>query len=388
MQGIKLKILKFSDLVQPSSARIVLSIDDLLVEILLRVPIRSLLCFKTVSKRWLSIITHPHFSVLCQPNPNRAVGLFLTCPYSLPAKPQFDYVHFDKKNPPKPPFKNLKFIKDSSGISVLQSCNGLMLCSNSPLRLAKTNYYVCNPTTKHYTALPKSVLETENSKIHGISLAFDPAKSPHYKVICVRDSVSSPQHYQIEIYPAQTGPWRLSGDPFIADVNFSKGVYWNGSIYWISTSGNLTCLYYNLDFERLGVMPMPHFPDDQGTTITYFGESCGHLHLTKISFYTIRFDVYEMRRDDSEWFVKYKVDFERPDHELTYCSFTILSLVRGKREEDAFLVLAAVNDDKVMKYNLINKTFEKFCDYDVDDERVFNCSTIGAFEYIESLCCV
>ncbi|KAH0676471.1 hypothetical protein KY285_024272 [Solanum tuberosum] len=209
-----------------------------------------------------------------------------------------------------------------------------MLCSNSPLRLAKTNYYVCNPTTKHYTALPKSVLETENSKIHGISLAFDPAKSPHYKVICVRDSVSSPQHYQIEIYSAQTGPWRLSGDPFIADVNFSKGM------------------------------------------------------IKEQLFSTIRFDVYEMRRDDSEWFVKYKVDFERPDHELTYCSFTILSLVRGKREEDAFLVLAAVNDDKVMKYNLINKTFEKFCDYDVDDERVFNCSTIGAFEYIESLCCV
>ncbi|KAH0677762.1 hypothetical protein KY285_025563 [Solanum tuberosum] len=164
MQGIKLKIPKFSDLEQPSSARIVVSIDDLLIEILLRVPIRSLLCFKT-----------------------------------------FDYVHFDKKNPPKPPFKNLKFIKDSSGISILQSCNGLMLCSNSPSRLAKTNYYVCNPTTKHYTALPKSVLETENSKIHGISLAFDPAKSPHYKVICVRDSVSSPQHYQIEIYSSQTG---------------------------------------------------------------------------------------------------------------------------------------------------------------------------------------
>ncbi|KAG5607320.1 hypothetical protein H5410_028812 [Solanum commersonii] len=133
---------------------------------------------------------------------------------------------------------------------------------------------------------------------------------------------------------------------------------------------------------------MPHFLDDQGTTIAYFGESCDHLHLTKISFYTVRFDVYEMKRDDSEWFVKYKIDFEHPDHELNYCNFTILYLVRGKRKEDAFLVLAAPNDDKVMKYNLINKTFEKFCDYDVEDEQVFYSSTIGAFEYIESLCCV
>ncbi|KAK6790005.1 hypothetical protein RDI58_013805 [Solanum bulbocastanum] len=195
-----------------------------------------------------------------------------------------------------------------------------MLCSNSPSRLAKTDYYyVCNPTTKHYTTLPKSALETQNSKIHGISLAFDPAKSLHYKVVCVRDSMSSPQHYQTEIYSSQTGPWRLSGDPFIADVNFSKGVYWNGLIYWIN---------------------------DQGTTIAYFGESCGHLHLTKISFYTVRFDVYEMKRDDSEWFVKYRIDFEHPDHKLNYCNFTISYLVRGKRKEDAFLVLAAPNDDK------------------------------------------
>ncbi|WMV31100.1 hypothetical protein MTR67_024485, partial [Solanum verrucosum] len=105
------------------------------------------------------------------------------------------------------------------------------------------------------------------------------------------------------------------------------------------------------------------------------------LNLYKIE--QINTYVYEMRRDDSEWFVKYKVDFERPDHELTYCNFTILSLVRGKREEDAFLVLAVVNDDKVMKYNLINKTFEKFCDYDVEDEQVFYCSTIGAFERLK-----
>ncbi|KAH0727717.1 F-box protein At5g07610-like [Solanum tuberosum] len=385
MQDIKLKIPKFSDLEQPSSARIVDSIDDLLIEILLRVPIRSLLCFKTVSKRWLSIITNPQFSILCHLNPNPAIGLLLPSAYSLPINPQFDYVHFDKKNPLKPPFKNLKFIKNSSGISVLQSCNGLILCSNSPSRLAKANYYVCNPTTKHYTTLPKSVLETENSKIHGISLAFDPLKSPHYKVVCVRDSVSSPQHYQIEIYSSQTGPWRLSGDdPFIADVNFSKGVYWNGSIHWISTIGNLTSLCYNLDFESLGVMPMPSLPDDQSTTITYFGESCDHLHLIKFSFSTVRFDVYEMKRDYSEWFVKYKVDLEHP-HELNYYNFTVLSLVRGRREEDAFLVLAIPGDCKAMRYNIIEKTFEKLCDYEGADEQVY---FLNAFEYIESLCCV
>ncbi|KAJ8540179.1 hypothetical protein K7X08_026568 [Anisodus acutangulus] len=388
------------ELEQPTSAQIVASIDDLLIEILLCLPIRSLLCFKTVSKRWLSLITNPQFSVLRHPYPNPAIGLFLPST-SVSSKPEFDYVHFDSQNPTKPPFKELKFTKDPSGISILQSCNGLLLCSSSQWRQAKRNYYVYNPTTKQYTALPKSVLGTENSKIHAISLAFDPAKSPHYKVVCVRDSVSSPQHYQIEIYSSETGPWRFSGGPFIADVNFYNGIYWNGSIHWISTSGNLTSLCYNLDLETLGVMPMPPLPDDQETTITYFGESCDHLHLIKISYPRVRFDVYEMKRDYSEWFVKYKVDLEHlatpfpsminsyldPD-ELHYYDFTMSSLVRGRREEDAFLVLAISSDCKSLRYNLLSKTYEKLHDDESADEQVYFFGAAGAFEYIESLCCV
>ncbi|XP_033515734.1 F-box protein At5g07610-like [Nicotiana tomentosiformis] len=399
MQGLKIKITKTAELEQPTSAQIVASIDDLLLEILLRLPITSLLCFKTVSKHWLSRITNPKFSVLCHPNPNPALGLFL--PSTSVLKPKFDYVHFDSQNPTNPPFKKLKFTKDPFGITILQSCNGLLLCCSNRIR-QPINYYVYNPTTKHYTTLPKSLLGTENSKIHGLSLAFDPAKSPHYRVICIRDSELSPQHYQIEIYSSETGPWRLSGGPFIADVNFSTGVYWNGSIHWISTNGNSNSLCYNIDLESLGVMPMPHVPDNNiSLTTTYFGESCDHLHLIQISNPQIQFDVYEMKRDYSDWFVKYKVDLQPfatafpkmtntylDPFEIDYYNFVILSLVRGRREEDAFMVLAIPGDCKAIRYNLLSKTFQKLCDDEVGDEQVCFLSAAAAFEYIQSLCCV
>ncbi|XP_009765975.1 F-box protein At5g07610-like [Nicotiana tabacum] len=398
MQGLKIKIPKTAELEQPTSAEIVASIDDLLIQILLHLPITSLLYFKTVSKHWLSLITNPKFSILCHPNPNPAIGLFLP---SYVLKPKFDYVHFNSQNLTKPPFKKLKFTKDPSGITILQSCNGLLLCCSNRIR-QPINYYVYNPTTKHYTTLPKSFLGTENSNIHGLSLAFDPIKSPRYKVICIRNSVSSPEHYQIEIYSSETGPWRLSGGPFIADVNFSKGVYWNGSIHWISTIGNLNSLCYNIDLESLGVIPMPPVPDNYvSVTISYFGESCDHLHLIQISNPQIQFDVYEMKRDYSEWFVKYKVDLHPiasafpmmtntylDPFEIDYYNFAILSLVRGRREEDAFMVLGIPGDCKAIRYNLVSKSYEKLCDDEVGDEQVWFFSAAGVFEYIESLCCV
>ncbi|KAL9409366.1 hypothetical protein AB3S75_047707 [Citrus x aurantiifolia] len=46
---------------QQSPAEVIGNLDDLLTEILLRLPIKSLLKFKSVSKHWLSLISNPVF---------------------------------------------------------------------------------------------------------------------------------------------------------------------------------------------------------------------------------------------------------------------------------------------------------------------------------------
>ncbi|KAL7229412.1 hypothetical protein ACSBR2_008006 [Camellia fascicularis] len=86
-----------------SSAEAVANNDDLLNQILVGLPIRSLLRFKSVSKHWLSLITHPHFvrrrTLNFEPS-----GVFWES-YSKPHLiPGFDFIPFNNLNPTKPPF--------------------------------------------------------------------------------------------------------------------------------------------------------------------------------------------------------------------------------------------------------------------------------------------
>lgn len=150
-------------------------------------------------------------------------------------------------------------------------------------------------------------------------------------------------------------------------------------------------------------MPMPPLPDGWdrdgiiGPRIAYLGESCDHLHLIEIYGSNIQFNVYEMKRDYSEWFVKYQVDlaevanafpgpemvwkFRRDDTNCEYV-LSIFSLIRGQKENDAFLVLQ-IPAGQAIRYNLVTRNFEKLCDFDPDLE--FNYY-LRVYEHIQSLC--
>lgn len=69
-------------------------------------------------------------------------------------------------------------------------------------------------------------------------MAFDPTKSPHYKVIhgeLRRDDVVA-YWVQIYIYTSETGVWSVCGDRFDIErlLCFQHGVYWNDAIHWIN----------------------------------------------------------------------------------------------------------------------------------------------------------
>ena len=177
-------------------------------------------------------------------------------------------------------------------------------------------------------------------------------------------------------------------------MDFSGGVYWNGAIHWVSPRE--ASLYFDLSEETLREMLMPSLPDgfDQ-RGIGYFGESLGHLHLGEIYndfISTSQLNVYEMERDRSGWFLKFRVDLNGvavafPDliegyleeNDYYHYSFPILCVVRGEKEEDSFLVLHIPG--KIIGYNFNSKSYQEICD--TDCPLTFDRSY--AFQYIESL---
>ncbi|XP_073131249.1 F-box protein At5g07610-like [Henckelia pumila] len=397
---IKIKISRTAN--DAESAHVVASIHDLLVQILLRVPIKSLVRFKLVSKKWHSIITNPQFCHLRNPDPNPAIGLFLPCSRTRQDQ-SFQFVPFSDQKSRNPPFNNLDFTEDPSGIRVLQSCNGLLLCCSSRARERNRKYYVYNPTTKNFSTLPKLEPGTGfSNRIRGMSLAFDPTKSPHYKVVCVRsfETESGQYRFQIQSYSSNTGPWRVCGEPFTAEATFENGVYFNGAIHWIKT-GVGDSLYFDIENQALETMQMPPIPHGWDWRDNfYLGESCGHLYYIDIRGSKIEFDVHEMKRDHSGWFVKYHVDFApvvaayptmiRDDYDPTdwyYYAFSIFSLVGDGGGDDSFLVLQIPG--KILRFNLDSKTFEMLHEFEgAEVEGCLRFPGTSGFQYIESLCCV
>ncbi|XP_059669336.1 F-box protein At5g07610-like [Cornus florida] len=286
----------------PSPADEVASNDDLLVEILIHPPTKSLLRFKSVSKRWLALITSPHLSHRRYPHPCAPSGLFLlplcgsslrhldlhpcTCS-GLPPHPfnhhipEVELILSDShENLTDSPFRALTCFPGLLGVRILDSCNGLICCS---CVVCEEDY---NPTTKQFITLPEPGQGVRRN-FDGLSLAFDPSKSPHYKVVCVWSIVLlNHEHFQIEIYSSETKFWRKSGELFTAyDTNFHGGVYWNGAINWVSFSGD--SLYFNVDNDRLRTMAMLPIRDGQyERPFRYFRESHDHLHFIEIYFMT------------------------------------------------------------------------------------------------------
>ncbi|KAK9292242.1 hypothetical protein L1049_020206 [Liquidambar formosana] len=83
------------------------------------------------------------------------------------------------------------------------------------------HYYIYSPTTRQYTMLRK-VGYGDPSIVFSVSIAFDPSKSPHYKVVYVwgfDNGFYDPMmdmDKQIEIYSSETGLWKDCGGLSIA----------------------------------------------------------------------------------------------------------------------------------------------------------------------------
>lgn len=86
----------------------------------------------------------------------------------------------------------------------------------------------------------------------------------------------------------------------------------------------------------------------------------GHLHLISIGQPSFtQFDVVELERDYSGWFVKYKVDLENS----AYCGFAILFLAREENEaaEDDSCMFLPISG-KLISYNIRDGTFKTVMD--------------------------
>ncbi|XP_058189418.1 F-box protein At5g07610-like [Rhododendron vialii] len=231
-------------------------------------------------------------------------------------------------------------------VDLFRSCNGLLLIKVD--RRVKAQFIVCNPARQKFRALADHGGGFYESFI--ISLAFDPSKSPHYKVVLLHQYPP-----KIEIYSSETAYWKniviviLYEQTLCIRGCYLNGASWNGALYWLCDD-RYNVLRFDVETEKIYMIPYKQrgriLPLDK---TRYFGDcGCGGrlLLIQSNSHSTARFKICEMDEDCCRWNVKLPVDLktlisEFPEIESqNFYKFTVMCVVEGEEEDDIALILA------------------------------------------------
>ncbi|TVU46338.1 hypothetical protein EJB05_05864, partial [Eragrostis curvula] len=281
--------------------------DDLVVEILSRLPIKSLSRCKGVSRHWRSLVSSKdHRRKLSQTHP----GLFYRTINSgrFPKEARhFTHVWEGRRDPLVCP--SLSFLPGYERISIVDCCNGILLCRFSESTSLDTfRYIVCNPAENRFVVLPDSGC---GSDLRVARLAFDPSFYPYFHVFeFVDDDSKGVTGAQIYSYEAETWSYKESGwstDTYI--FHDSRCVFYNGFLLFVT--GLCEALVVDVEGDTWWMMPLPDDADcDMGLEPGFIGQYKEHLcYINKVE------DKNDLSiwilEDKDEWVLKHQVSIQQ-----------------------------------------------------------------------------
>ncbi|XP_042007532.1 F-box protein At5g07610-like isoform X1 [Salvia splendens] len=380
--------------------------NDLLTEIFVRLHAKYVTRCKLVCKHWLSLVSSENFYHLhilrC---PNLRPSFILDRRTSISQFLIIDPIMNGEK-------QMIPYTFSVPNSIIKNSCNGLMLLQ-SRSRPPENSFHVYNPTTK----LSRKVSVTDahignNPYIVEIALAFDPSKSPHYKVVCIRSSTyrSTPYHkmhtYQIEVYDSESRAWKLRLGPFTYPKRLylcggRGGVYCNGSIYWENYND---IVYYDIARNEFQNLSMPDYPSYepgivhwkttsglQGANGCLYKSRC----LTKDNYQSV--ELFELEMDDdgsSSWLLRYNETICQHEHtnfSYEHTNFPyLLGFIKGSYGTETCSVVSHTCG-KISVYSFLDKSYKLLVDLKRQPPRskaYRQAPELKMYEFIECLAVV
>jgi hypothetical protein len=320
-----------------AAAAVPLLPDDALVDILSRVPGKSLCRFKCVSRAWRDLITD---RLRCTRLPQTLEGFFINDD-KMPSDDREDddgsdrvVGRFINMVGRFMPLASFSFLGNQPGIqefSLMGSCNGLLLFGHR--RAGDTydslGYVVCNPATKQWVAVPSSgfkplsLLDNEDfdpgSDIDPdiecafTYLIFNPAVSSHFQLVeFISDDEACVE--VVHVYSSETGAWcrtEWSSDEAISF--FTESAFVSGMLHFSVTNFEAhreEVVAVDAKGDRCRIIAGP----EKSCDVVFIGQSKGRLHymsrrtdstsqMTELSIWVLQ----EYNTED--WVLKHKVSF-------------------------------------------------------------------------------
>ncbi|XP_062227435.1 F-box protein At5g07610-like [Phragmites australis] len=219
--------------------------EDVLTEILARLPCKSLARSQCVSTSWQRIISSDYLrrrlrlitsGVLFHDGPRGGDG---------GRKQAYTYACASDGGGVAEA-ADMSFFPCHDTSTIIDGCNGLLLYYAS----YPTAFHVVNPTTQRWAALPAARGKTLLSV-----LAFDPSASPHYKVVCFTGWL--PRGASIEVFDSEAGAWREHEVDFGLDTNAMSATMhcFGGALHVLAYSGHVVRI--DLDTMACAVTALP-----------------------------------------------------------------------------------------------------------------------------------
>ncbi|XP_059281497.1 F-box/kelch-repeat protein At3g23880-like [Lycium ferocissimum] len=215
-----------------------LSTDQIINKILLHLPVKPLIRFRSVCKSWRSLINDPIFidahrkkmeivsdnlrlfQIVYQLYPNE--GLRSWC---YAGSPSNELIH------PGFPIMNTK----PCTYELVGSCNGL-ICFLTNFLHGKKEINLWNPSLRKYRTVPASTFSPERQR-HAPSYGFGFDGSNDHKMVKVTyidDRILKKPI--VEVYSLKQDSWKTIGDCFPSQYYYVRGVtvFFNGCIHWLT----------------------------------------------------------------------------------------------------------------------------------------------------------
>nr|XP_034605914.1 F-box protein At5g49610-like isoform X1 [Setaria viridis] len=298
--------------------------DDALMEILVLLPNKSVLCCRAVCRRWRRITNDGSFLaglsarrplkmiILSQSGAGAvsAVSLSVDDPTS-PAESRRSHL-FDRRQL----YEDGRTRRNNRCFDVVCSLDGLLVLSQRP-----GLFVVCNPATRQWTNLP--ALRQEPRRLHAIACGFySHGSSGEYRLLCHVEYRRKRYYYILAAGGAL--PRRLGRAPRPPSWEYDAPVARRGILHWLAShpeaataAGKNKMLAFDTASETFQLMPRP--PERAGDTARALLELDGELSVAVMQGLT-SLAVWDLRHYDAEvWTLRCLVVVEVPLSRLSTC---------------------------------------------------------------------